>query len=217
MRIVQRSRIGAASVAVLATALALVGHAAPAAAVSSATVVISSGFAVTPSTVSLAAGDTLTIQNDSFSGLSVVNGTGQIQSQMSSTNCASAGASSPAASCPLTSGPSATSFNVMATGTVLIYRYAPGATVIATVTIGSGGGGGTSSGSAVSAPPPIIQQVGMPSGGCSAVVDADLNWAGVAAGGWGQSWAQWANGGNGGPVCTRTLSYSVAADRWVAS
>ncbi len=55
--------------------------------------------------------------------------------------------------------------------------------------------------------PDVIQQVGAPAGGCSAVDDAALNWGGVKSGGWTSSWAEWADGGTGGSVCTRTLHY----------
>ena len=61
-----------------------------------------------------------------------------------------------------------------------------------------------------------MQQVGMPaSGKCTDITDSALNWAGVSAGGWGNSWAQWMNGGKGGPVCNRTLYYSTALSKWV--
>lgn len=85
------------------------------------------------------------------------------------------------------------------------------------VTIGSGGGGGSSDSTASSSTPsPIFQQFGKSSsGGCDAAAPATLNWSGVASGGWGESWAQWMNNGNGGAVCTRTLVYSTAQSRWV--
>lgn len=54
--------------------------------------------------------------------------------------------------------------------------------------------------------PDVIQQVGAPAGGCTAVDDAALNWGSVKSGGWTSSWAEWADGG-GGSVCTRTLHY----------
>lgn len=74
------------------------------------------------------------------------------------------------------------------------------------VVIGSGGGGSSSSGS--SAPSSVTQQFGLPSTGtCDEAAPESLNWAGVAPGGWGISWAQWMNDGAGGPVCTRTLGY----------
>ena len=66
------------------------------------------------------------------------------------------------------------------------------------------------------APQPVLQQFGMPvSGSCDAAQPAGLNWGGVASGGWGESWAQWMNGGLGGQVCTRTLFYSTAEATWV--
>jgi len=70
------------------------------------------------------------------------------------------------------------------------------------------GGGGSSSSSGSTGPAPVPQQFGLPaSGTCDEAAPADLNWAGVPSGGWGISWAQWMNDGNGGAVCTRTLSY----------
>lgn len=54
----------------------------------------------------------------------------------------------------------------------------------------------------------VIQQVVLPtSGSCDTVDDTSLNWAGVASGGWTKSWGEWAGGGTGGSVCTRTLHY----------
>lgn len=65
-------------------------------------------------------------------------------------------------------------------------------------------------------PPPVIQQFGMPSSGtCDADALIVLNWGGAGSGGWGNSWAQWANGGKGGPVCTRTLVYSNVLSHWI--
>jgi len=73
-------------------------------------------------------------------------------------------------------------------------------------------GGGSSNSSSTSAgnsgPTPILQQFATPAmGTCDAAQPEGLNWAGVASGGWGESWAQWANGGRGGTVCTRMLEY----------
>ena len=58
-----------------------------------------------------------------------------------------------------------------------------------------------------SSPRDVLQQVGGLDGGCETVDDSALNWAGVHSGGWHESWAQWANGGLGGAVCSRTLTY----------
>lgn len=69
----------------------------------------------------------------------------------------------------------------------------------------SGGGSGATSGSG---PAPLMQQFAKPvTGTCDAAQPTGLNWSGVASGGWGESWAQWANGGRGGSVCTRMLEY----------
>lgn len=89
-----------------------------------------------------------------------------------------------------------------------------------TVTISAGGGGGGSSDSTTSSstPNPILQQFGKPSSStCDATAPESLNWSGVASGGWGESWAEWMNGGNGGAVCTRTLVYSNALGGWTVS
>lgn len=70
--------------------------------------------------------------------------------------------------------------------------------------------------SSSSAPAPIVQQFGMPARGtCDEVQPDGLDWSGVSRGGWGVSWAQWMNGGNGGAVCTRTLVYSTAQAKWI--
>lgn len=65
-------------------------------------------------------------------------------------------------------------------------------------------------------PPPVLQQVPIPSSGsCLNVDDTRYNWGGADSGGWGQSWAQWANAGAGGPICTRTLIYNAAFGIWI--
>ena len=69
-----------------------------------------------------------------------------------------------------------------------------------------------------SSPAPLIQQFGKPSTGtCEETASEDLNWSGVASGGWGLSWAPWVNDGGGGSVCTRTLVYSNALAKWTIS
>lgn len=92
------------------------------------------------------------------------------------------------------------------------------ATGVYTISSGGGSGGSSSSTAEVENPRPadVLQQFGKPlSGTCDAAAPASLNWAGVASGGWGESWAQWANGGRGGAVCTRTLTYSESRAAWV--
>jgi hypothetical protein len=74
--------------------------------------------------------------------------------------------------------------------------------------------GGNSSNS----PAPVMQEFGKPaSGTCDATQPSGLNWAGVASGGWANSWAQWMNGGTGGFVCSRTLVYSTTQSKWVVA
>lgn len=104
---------------------------------------------------------------------------------------------------------------------VAIVVITPSAALVATasnVTIGAGGGGSSSDSSAppdASVPAPVIQQFGKPaSGTCDSAAPTTLNWAGVASGGWGESWAQWMNNGNGGAVCSRTLVYSNNLGMW---
>ncbi len=72
-------------------------------------------------------------------------------------------------------------------------------------------------------PPPVLQQfepvnsASRASASCDSSAASSLNWGGSSSGGWGDSWAQWANGGKGGSVCTRTLTYSNALGHWIAS
>ncbi|MCF8541742.1 MAG: hypothetical protein K9G24_01535 [Candidatus Nanopelagicales bacterium] len=64
-------------------------------------------------------------------------------------------------------------------------------------------------------PASVMQQFGLPAAGtCDEAAPESLNWAGVAAGGWSQSWGSWE--GYAGPVCTRTISYSSSRGGWVA-
>ena len=64
-------------------------------------------------------------------------------------------------------------------------------------------------------PPDVMQQVGRAGDQtCVSAGTAEMNIGGVASGGWGQSWAQWMNGGTGGFVCNRTLYYNVQYGRW---
>lgn len=91
--------------------------------------------------------------------------------------------------------------------------------------LGAGGAGPCTTGVTVTfippssssvAPPSVTQQFGRPSTGtCDAAASATLNWGGAGSGGWGDSWAQWMNGGRGGAVCTRMLVYSIGPGRWV--
>lgn len=58
-------------------------------------------------------------------------------------------------------------------------------------------------------PASVLQQVPLPaSGRCEDVLDDHLRWETTLTGGWGRSWAAWANG----PVCTRTFVHVNA--RW---
>ena len=67
-------------------------------------------------------------------------------------------------------------------------------------------------------PPPVLQQFGRPGVvTCDEAAPEDLNWGGASSGGWGDSWAQWMNGGLGGAVCTRMLVYRNAQGRWIVA
>lgn len=118
----------------------------------------------------------------------------------------------------LTMGPTLTITVGSAPADIYTTSGASRVTTIATAA-GSGGGGtpsgGSSSTQASMTPAPVIQQFGRPrSGTCGDAAPAALNWGGASSGGWGESWAQWANGGAGGAVCTRTLQYSNATGIW---
>jgi hypothetical protein len=197
----------------LAVSMASLAVAVPAHAAASQTVTVSfasSVYTVSPTTVSLTVGDTLVISNTSAFDLAVKNATGQIRNQ-TMTTCTSVASTASGSSCPV-SNTTSTSFTVLATGTVELYRFTSAAVLLNTVTIGSGGGSASMSDS----PALLIQQFGMPSSGtCDAAAPVMLNWGGAGSGGWGNSWAQWANGGNGGAVCTRTLVYSNSSSRWI--
>jgi len=102
------------------------------------------------------------------------------------------------------------------TYTVTIVKLS-GLTVVAQLanaTIGES----TTEGVSGSTPPPVIQQFGKPNSiTCDEAQPEGLDIGGASSGGWGESWAQWMNNGNGGPVCTRTLAYNNSTGKWSAS
>mgnify|MGYP000476856814 CR=1 FL=1 len=64
-------------------------------------------------------------------------------------------------------------------------------------------------------PAPRVQQFPLPATGtCDEAQPDGLNWSGVASGGWSESWARWMNEGDGGHVCTRTLTYNPSTATW---
>lgn len=66
-----------------------------------------------------------------------------------------------------------------------------------------------------SAPVAPIQQFGLPQdASCDEAASPELNWAGVRAGGWAESWAEWMNDRRGGSVCTRTLVFDPPRGQW---
>lgn len=102
--------------------------------------------------------------------------------------------------------------------TVTVTTVPTPGTTIGTFIVTYVGGGSSSSSSASSGPAPVVQQFGKPATGtCDDAQPEGLDLSGVASGGWGTSWAQWVNGGNGGAVCTRTLVYSTAQGAWTVN
>lgn len=64
-------------------------------------------------------------------------------------------------------------------------------------------------------PAPILQQLpANTDGSCTALADQSVSYGTGLAGGWHGAWAQWANAGKGGPVCSRTLTFSPFFNRW---
>ena len=73
-------------------------------------------------------------------------------------------------------------------------------------------GSGTSAGGSL--PTHLQQFVKSPDMTCDETQPEGLNWSGAPSGGWGESWAQWPNDGQGGNVCTRTLFYNNSTGSW---
>jgi len=107
-------------------------------------------------------------------------------------------------------------------GNTVLGVYAVGSSIYAAtnggLSISTGGGSQGEGLSLPQIPAPIIQQIGkVPMDSCEAAASRSLDWFGVASGRWSESWAQWANDGAGGAVCTRTLVYSSSQSRWVVA
>jgi len=122
--------------------------------------------------------------------------------------------------CEVTSGGPALTLTASGPANAQIFQVPLGApaVVLGRFTVNFGGGGGTPAASSTAGTPqPVLQQVEVPAGGCASVASPELNIGGVGPGGWGQSWAQWASEGAGGPVCTRTLVYSTVLGAWTTS
>jgi hypothetical protein len=65
-------------------------------------------------------------------------------------------------------------------------------------------------------PPDFVQQFAISSGGtCESIPDGIPLFNVSRSGGWGKSWAQWPNDGQGGFVCTRTVRYEPSIQGWV--
>lgn len=165
------------------------------------------GAALTNGNLTGAAGDLFNFANASGATVYIVNGTGA--AEKGGTLCTNV-----AANCdrlPTQQG----NIDIVGLGTLRVTNAANATLATITITAASGSSGTTAS--AVEAlPSPVIQQFGRPSSGtCADAAPVILNWGGADGGGWGESWAQWTNGGRGGAVCTRMLVYSAARDRWV--
>lgn len=112
----------------------------------------------------------------------------------------------------------ATSFTATISGSPRIARFTltDGSGNSQVVTLSPEPAGGGSSSSAGDSPSPVLQQFGRPAiGTCQAGASKELNWAGVADGGWGETWAEWMNNGKGGAVCSRTLLFSPSQSMWI--
>jgi len=204
---VNRSIISAISVAAMVAAAAI-ASAGPAHAADVGTVVVSGGSA-SPAALSGVAGDTFTIENQNGS-IILLDGTGSFRKN--TTSC-----STPQSPCSMFNNTPST-FTVVGEGSALLYVWdgtSLGA-LIATIFINSSGSDPNSSAVSLGTPAPIIQQFGKPrTGTCDAAAPQDLNWSGVASGGWGETWGEWMNDGKGGAVCSRTLVYSTNQARWI--
>jgi len=155
--------------------------------------------------VSLSSGDTFTLTNSSGTTMNVT---------LPSGSTFASGAS------PLLDNTSAT-ITTTASGSIFIEgagAQAGGNCTFSSRQLGLSVAGASGGSSNSIAPAPVTQQFGKPaSGTCDATQPSGLNWAGVASGGWANSWAQWMNGGTGGFVCSRTLVYSTTQSKWVVA
>lgn len=217
-----RDRLLLALGTVTAVAAGLLLGAAPASAASytlNLTMDATTCVVTAPATQTLQTGDSVTITNTAgfLSGcqLFVVgtsNLTGWTQTPLGGSTVSLAGSASAYSSM------SSTSSITFVVGSVSADIFTDRAGRVSTVATysssgGGGGSGGSSNSSSTSAgnsgPASVLQQFAKPTTGtCDAAQPTGLNWSGVASGGWSESWAQWANGGRGGSVCTRTLGYS---------
>ena len=79
---------------------------------------------------------------------------------------------------------------------------------------GPSGPAGSGSSAGGSLPTYLQQFVKSPDLTCDEAQPEGLDWSGAPSGGWGESWAQWPNDGQGGNVCTRTLFYNNSTGSW---
>ena len=112
---------------------------------------------------------------------------------------------------------SATTFTIVSSGTFEITADFGGNFSVTVVTSSASPASPAAVMPADVMPADVMQGVETPAdGSCGSVVRPDLDWAGVAAGGWSRSWAPWANGGRGDVACTRTLWLDPNVGRWTS-
>ena len=158
------------------------------------------GTTLSGNNLSGAINDTYTFTNTGGSTVYLINDSGT--ASVGGSSCASTGIAT--SLCSVANAATVT-VTVTSLGAVRVWEGVLNKGDI-TVTAGSSSSSGSSS--PTSLPSPIIQQFAKPaSGTCDSAQPEGLDWSGVASGGWSESWAQWANGGSGGVVCTRTLEY----------
>ena len=166
------------------------------------------GAALTNGNLTGTAGDLFNFANSSGATVYIVNGTGV--AQKGGVTCTVTPPAAPLCDrLPSQQG----LIDIVSLGTLRVTNAAN--TTLATITITATSGSGAAASAVEAAPNPIVQQFGKPaSGACEAAAPITLNWGGAGSGGWGDSWAQWPNGGLGGPVCTRMLVYSSSRGAW---
>ena len=217
----RRSGAGIMS-AVGVIAVGVIGGAAPSyAATYSTSLTCSGGTATTP--ISLAPGDTYTIDTTNCTEFVVAYGAGGPTGTAGTVTYGSpTGLENSTSSGSPWATPPGTKIVYTATGVgtktvnVRTSNLNPADVYSYQFTVTTGGGSSNSS-DATGSPGPadIVQQFALPSSGrCDDGATAALNWSGVSFGGWGISWAQWPNNGSGGAVCSRELTFQQSSGVW---
>lgn len=167
------------------------------------------GTTLSGNNLSGAVNDTYTFTNTGGSTVYLVNDSGT--ASVGGSSCASTGIAT--SLCSVANAAPVT-VTVTSLGAVRVWEGFLTKGDITVIAGSSNSSGGNSS--PISIPAPIVQQFAKPvAGTCDAAQPSGLDWSGVTSGGWSESWAEWANAGQGGKVCTRMLEYSSALGRWV--